>query len=109
MNIADWFLEKMGFSEEEGDEEFEVYSEETNIVYKKVKKIEDAREVINCYKAGAVCVAHFVGNEKDNELVVNYLNGAIYALEGKVEWAGRNVQVICKNEVVRRHFNGENY
>ena len=63
MNIADWFLEKMGFSEEEGDDEFEEYAVENNIIYKKVRTIEDVREVINCYKDGAACVVHFVGAE----------------------------------------------
>lgn len=100
MNIADWVLEKLGFSEEE-DEDFEEYAVENKIIYKKVRTIEDAREIINYCKDGAACVVHFVGEE--NELVVNYLNGAIYALEGTVEQAGRNVQVICKDKVIRRN------
>lgn len=115
LNITDWLLEKMNLIDSNEMEEIELESEEdiiqwleaigrkkindslskAHIFCKKILSYDDARNVIREYQSNSECIIMFNQNENsDSQGMMNYICGAVFALEGHVRDAGGNVFII---------------
>lgn len=114
MGMMDWMLEKMKLTEEE-IEEIDLEMEEkpvlnfyeniripqkkkkipeknNRVIYKRITSYEDCKLIIDNYKEGAICICSIpLNKDYDAQGIMNYLCGAIYALEGEIISAGGNV------------------
>ena len=118
MGMMDWMLEKMKLSDEDMEEiDLEVEEEAVHnfyenirfpykkknlpeknnrVFYKRITSYEDCKEMIDNYKQGAICICSIPLSEPhDAQGMMNYLCGAVYALEGEIISAGSNVYWFC--------------
>ena len=118
MGMMDWMLAKMKLSDEEIEEiDIEVEEEpvlnfyenirlphkkknlpekNNRVFYKRITSYDDCKEIIDNYKQGAICICSITLNgDNDAQRIMNYLCGAIYALEGELISAGGNVYWFC--------------
>ena len=118
MGMMDWMLTKMKLTEEEIEdiepetEEEPVHSfyenirlpykkktsveKKSRVFYKRITSYEDCKEIIDNYKQDAICICSIWINENyDAQGMMNYLCGAVYALEGEIVSAGGNVYWLC--------------
>lgn len=66
-----------------------------HIFYKIIRTYDDVKEVILKHKSQIECIISFNLTEQiDAQGMMNYLCGGIYALEGEVREAGRNVFIV---------------
>ena len=64
------------------------------VYFKNVQTYEDCKLVIDNYKKGAVCVyCLYPAVNPDAQGLMNYLCGALYALDGEVSAIGENVYI----------------
>ena len=108
ISLTDWFLEKFRLIDE--DEIIEEYEEpskydiswidsigkekryDRHIFYKNICSYADAKEVLDKYKMGAICVIKTNPMiNSDAQGMLNYICGGVYVLEGKVNEVGLNV------------------
>lgn len=114
MGMIEWMLAKMKLSDEEIEElDLEVEEEpvfkfyenirlpnkmknlpkiNNRVFYKRIISYEDCKEIIDNYKQDAICICSIpLSGEYNAQEIMNYLCGAIYALEGEIISAGGNV------------------
>lgn len=60
-----------------------------------LKKLDDVKLVINKFKHDCTCVVKFDETDEASQDLMNYLAGAVFALEGKIEPVGRNIFLLC--------------
>ena len=128
MRVMDWMLTKIQLTEEEREEidweaegeeavanfyesllpsykKREIVSKKNNrVYYKDIKSYDDCKVLINQCKQGDSCVYRIETAENtDAQGMMNYICGAVYAMEGEVKAAGGNVFWVCeKGEVTNR-------
>ncbi len=67
---------------------------EKRMFFKDVRNCQDAREVLDYYKIGCVCIIRMVSESLvEAQGIMNYICGGIYALDGTVVELGVNVFV----------------
>lgn len=116
--MLDWMLAKMKLTEEEMEdcdleveeepeqrnyENFRLPCKRRNIIfennkvfYKKIKSYEDCNLMIDNYKQNVICIYSIgINEETDAKDMMNYICGAVYALDGEIVSAGRNVFWLC--------------
>lgn len=87
-SFMDWFLEKTRLVEEEDTQQ---------VFIKEIRAFEDAKQVIETYRRGEVCIFRFSPDRSlEAQGMMNFICGGIFALQGDVMEVGENVFMTLK-------------
>lgn len=67
---------------------------DNNVYVKTIDSIPEVKKTIDTFKEGAVCVVQFNLRNPESQSFLNYISGAVYALEGTITKIGDNTFLV---------------
>lgn len=82
----------------EKNKNHEEKSNNRKVYYKIINNLDDIKDSIDHFKLDTICIVNFKEKNDRSQEIMNYIIGAVYALDGNIIEAGRNIFIISQDK-----------